>query len=77
MADKTAGGASPAIVIDLGKVRSKVVRDFKRGRGGKLALEVEQVGAEARQRLGEDAAKKELVPIVLVYRKKEKRRSSC
>lgn len=66
-------GVFPPIVIDLGKIKSKLIRDFKKGRG-ELVHEVEQALAETRQSLGGDAARKELVPVVLVYRKKQKRR---
>lgn len=72
MRDSSQGVFAP-IVIDLGKIKSKSIRDFKKGRG-ELVHEVEQALAETRQSLGVDAAGKELVPVVLVYRKKQKRR---
>lgn len=68
----TARDVTP-VVIDLGKVRSKAVRDLKRG-GGELLGEVQDALVATRQRLGPEAAGKELVPIVLLYRKKKKRR---
>ena len=64
---------APPIIIDLGKVKKKKVRDFKEGRG-ELALEVQQIVAETRSNLGADGAGKELLPIVLVYRQKRRKR---
>ncbi|HSG39240.1 MAG TPA: protein kinase [Thermoanaerobaculia bacterium] len=60
------------VLVDLGKVKGKVVRQFKEGRG-ELVGEVQQVLADVRQSLGPEAATRELVPIVIVYRKKRKR----
>jgi hypothetical protein len=73
MAQQTTSAApAPPIIIDLGKVKKKKVRQFKEGRG-ELALEVQQILNETRNNLGSDAAGKELVPIVLVYRQKRGR----
>ncbi|HEX3554757.1 MAG TPA: hypothetical protein VIA62_16155 [Thermoanaerobaculia bacterium] len=74
MAQRTAGreGLAP-VLLDLGKIKGKTVRQFKEGRG-RLADEIQQVVAEVRQDLGPEAASKELVPIVVVYRKKRRRR---
>jgi hypothetical protein len=65
-------GLAP-VLIDLGKVKGKTVRQFKEGYG-KIADEVREVLAEVRQDLGPDAATRELVPVVIVYRKKRRRR---
>ncbi len=71
MAQQTATSAAPAppIIIDLGKVKKKKVRQLKEGRG-ELTLEVQQVLADTRGNLGPDGANKELVPIILVYQRK-------
>ena len=75
MAQQRTGTESLApVLVDLGKIKGKVVRQFKEGRG-ELVGEVQQVLADVRQSLGPEATTKELVPIVLVYRKKRKRRS--
>lgn len=72
MAQRT-GTAGPApVLVDLGKVKAKAVREFKDG-CGPVMDDVQQVLAEVRQGLGTDAATKELVPIVVLYRKKRKR----
>jgi len=59
------------IVIDLGKKRKKQLQELKRGEG-KLAAEVQETLAQVRDSFGAEAASKELVPIVLVYKKKLK-----
>lgn len=69
MAQTTSGTTTPPIIIDLGKVGKKKVRQFKEGRG-EIAAEVQQILNETRGNLGADAAGKELVPIVLVYKQK-------
>lgn len=61
------------VLVDLGKVKKKEVRQLKEGRGA-LVGEVQEVLADVRQSLGPEAAGRELVPVVLVYRKKRKRR---
>ena len=71
MAQTTSGTATPPIIIDLGKVGKKKVRQFKEGRG-EIAAEVQQILNETRSNLGADAAGKELVPIVLVYKQKKR-----
>jgi hypothetical protein len=60
------------IVIDLGKVRRKRIRQLKRGRGP-LVEEAQEVVAELRASL-ERLEGKEVVPVVIVYREKPKRR---
>jgi hypothetical protein len=62
------------IVIDLGKQRPKLVKQLKEGRG-KLWDEVADVIDEVGEQLGAEANGKTLVPIILVYRKKPRRRS--
>lgn len=61
------------IIIDLGKKKRKRIKDLKRGRG-KLMTEVANVMAEARMSLGNDADGKELIPVVLIYRQKRRRK---
>jgi membrane-bound lytic murein transglycosylase MltF len=63
----------PPMVIDLGKQRKSRLKDLKRGRG-KLVAEVAEVMDRVRAELGPDAANKQLIPVVLVYQKKSKRR---
>ena len=60
------------IVLDLGKVKDKRVKQLKRGRG-KLLAEVHEAIDQVRSSLGPEAESKEIVPVVLVYRKKPKK----
>ena len=75
MTKPTGDGDARPILIDLGKIKGKVVRQFREGRG-ELVGEIQHVLAETRKNLGAEAAGKELVPIVLVYKKKAKRKKS-
>ena len=61
------------IIIDLGKRRRKVIKELKRG-SGKAMDEVEQALAEVRASLGAEGANKEIVPVVLIYRQKSRRK---
>jgi hypothetical protein len=63
------------IIIDLGKQRPKQIKRLKRGRG-KLWDEVVDVIDEVSVQLGEEAQGKVLVPVVMVYRKKRKRKTN-
>jgi hypothetical protein len=60
------------IVVSLGKQRRKRIRQLKRGRG-KLMREVAQVLDQVRGSFGDRAEGKLLVPVVLVYRQKQRR----
>jgi hypothetical protein len=61
------------IVVDLGKVRKKRIRELKKGRG-KLVADVEQVMEEVRDSLGESAHGKQLVPVVILFQKKARKK---
>jgi hypothetical protein len=61
------------IILDLGKKKKRAIKSLKRGRG-RLMDEVEQTLAEVRAGLGADGSNKELVPIVMIYQRKRKRR---
>ncbi len=67
----TARVAAP-IVVSLGKEGRKRIRRLKRGRG-KLMTEVEHVMDQVRANFGEYAEDKVFVPVVLVYRRKQRR----
>lgn len=64
---------STPVVVNLGKVRKKRVKQLKKGRG-KLMAEVTDAVAEVVDGLGEDIRGKEVVPVVIVYREKRKKR---
>ncbi|NTX01526.1 hypothetical protein HUA74_40035 [Myxococcus sp. CA051A] len=67
------GISSIPVVIDMGKQRNKKLKALKRGRGA-LMLEVGEALNEVRDRLGEEAFGKQLVPVVLIYRKQAKKK---
>jgi hypothetical protein len=60
------------IMVDMGKQRPKEIKRLKRGEG-KLWDEVIDVVEEVSAQLGDEANGKTIVPVILVYRKKEKR----
>lgn len=61
------------VIIDLGKQRSKLIKELKRGEG-ELWDEVFEVADEVKEMLGAEADGKILIPIVMVYREKARRR---
>jgi len=65
---------SPPIIVDLGKVGGKRIKQLKQGRGP-LAAEVDQVIEAVRSELGEDGEGKEILPVVLLYRRKRKKKN--
>jgi hypothetical protein len=61
------------IIIDLGKQRSRALKNLKKGEG-KLWDEVLDVVEEVKDLLGADADGKVLVPIILIYGERSRRR---
>ena len=61
------------IIVDLGKQRPKRIKGLKRGEG-KLMNEVADVLEEVVVNLGDEIDGKTLVPVILVYEKKKKRK---
>lgn len=61
------------IVLDVGKAKRRDIRDIKRGQG-RLMADVHDAVAEVSATAGEAIDDQQLVPVVLVYRKKGRRR---
>jgi len=61
------------IIINLGKRKRKRIKDLLKGRG-KLLDEVEDVVVEVTSLLEEELEGKVVVPLVLVYARKSKRK---
>ncbi len=61
------------IVVDLGKARRKHVKALRTSGDGKLAREVAETLEHVKANLGAGAEGKQLVPVVVFYRKKSKR----
>ena len=59
------------IILEIGKTRKKNIRDMKRGQG-KIMADLQDAMAEVTLSLGEQAEGKQLVPVVLLYRKKSR-----
>jgi hypothetical protein len=62
------------IVIDLGKRKSKAIKDLKKGKG-KVWDDVFTIIEEVKETLGEDSNGKVILPVVIIYQKKTKRQS--
>ena len=61
------------IILDIGKTKKKNIRDMKRGQG-KIMADIQDAMAEVTLSLGDQADDKQLVPVVLIYRKKSRSR---
>lgn len=72
----TAGspGVIEPVVVDLGKKSRKQIRNLKKGKG-KLVHDVAAVIEEVKATGGADLTGKELVPVVIIYSRKRKKRS--
>jgi hypothetical protein len=62
------------IVIDLGRTSGKKIKDLKKGEGI-YHSEVEPTIERLRSQLGSDLDGKELLPVVIIYEKKAKRKT--
>ncbi len=60
------------IIVSLGKKKQKVIKRLKRGKGGAMD-EVMDVIDQVQENLGAEAEGKIIVPVIIVYRKKERR----
>jgi len=61
------------IVIDLGKTSRKRIRALKEG-SGVLVDDIAEVVDRLRAELGDDAKDKQLVPVVVIYKRKKARK---
>jgi hypothetical protein len=61
------------VVIDLGKHKSKRIKELKDGEG-KLWDDMLAVVEEVKEMLGEDANGKLIIPVVLIYQQRPKTR---
>ncbi len=70
---KTSTEMTQPVIIDLGKQKNRTLKNLKKGKG-KLWGEVLDVVEEVKDMLGADVDGKVLVPIVVIYREKPKRK---
>lgn len=61
------------VIIDLGKQRSKSIKELKNGEG-ELWDEVLEVADEVKEMLGAEAEGKILIPVIMLYQEKLGRR---
>jgi len=61
------------VIIDLGKQRSKLIKELKNGEG-ELWDEVLEVADEVKEMLGAEAEGKVLIPVIMLYQEKLGRR---
>lgn len=76
MAEETASVSTEMtqpVIIDLGKQRSKLLKELKKGEG-RLWDEVLEVAEEVKEMLGADAEGKVFIPIIMLYQEKSRRR---
>jgi Family of unknown function (DUF6200) len=65
----------PPVIVDLGKRKKKVINDLKNG-CGKLMTEVDIAVEHARSTLPDADKNKAVIPVVIIYSKKKKRKGS-
>jgi|SRR5687768_10769874 hypothetical protein len=61
------------VIIDLGRQKRRALKNLKRGEG-RLWEDVLDVVEEVKDLLGTDAEGKVLVPVILIYRERSRRR---
>ena len=69
----TATEMTQPVIIDLGKQRSKSIKELKNGEG-ELWEEVLEVADEVKEMLGAEAEGKVLIPVIMLYQEKSGRR---
>jgi hypothetical protein len=62
----------PPIIVSLGKKKKKQIKSLKRGKGSAMN-EVMDVVDQVQAYLGDDASNKVIVPVVIIYKKKQRR----
>jgi hypothetical protein len=62
------------VIVDLGKNRKSHIRALKQGEG-KLMAEISRIIDEVRENLADELAGKHLLPVVILYKTKRRRRS--
>ena len=60
------------VIVSLGTQKKKAIKQLKRGKG-RVMDEVADVVAQVQTNLGEQAAGKIILPVVVIYRRKQRR----
>lgn len=71
--EESTGQGLPAVVIDLGKVKRKSIRQLKEGQG-KILQEVDDVVGMVREELAGELEGREILPVVVLYEKRSKKK---
>jgi hypothetical protein len=71
--ETTSAEMTSPVIIDLGRQKTKMLNDLKKGEG-KLWEEVLEVAEEVKEMLGVEAEGKVFIPIVMLYKQISKRR---
>ena len=74
-AAQTLPGIPPAVIVDLGSRSKKSIRRLKDGQG-KLMVEVERAVEQVRSGLPDHDKNKQIIPVLVIYRKKRKKGTS-
>jgi hypothetical protein len=61
------------VIVDLGNKKKKAINKLKNGQG-KLMIEVEQAVEQVRAGLPDSDKDKQIIPVLVIYRKKRKRK---
>ncbi len=69
---KATAQVTQPIIIDLGREKAKKLKEFKKGEGN-LWEDVEAVLEKVQEELGEKAEGKVIVPVVMIFERKQKR----
>ena len=72
VATPTPAEITAPIIVSLGKKKKQVIKRLKRGKGQAMD-EVMDVIDQVQENLGDDAAGKIIVPVVVIYRQKQRR----
>jgi len=64
--------STPHILIDMGRVRRKRIKQLKQGEGP-LIDEVQDAVEALKKQLGDELSDAKVVPVILVYKEKKKR----
>jgi hypothetical protein len=70
----SAAGVETPVVIDLGKVKRRRVKDLKRGQGA-LMGEVHAALLQMRTAMAASGQDKQIVPVVVLYKVKKKKKA--
>jgi hypothetical protein len=69
---ETSSELTQPVIIDLGRQKSKALKDLRKGQG-KLWDEVLDIVEDVKGQLGDQANGKVLIPVIMIYQKKPKR----